>query len=450
MTVTVGNPSTMFRVEEGLGVWEHRGKVAAVGVGHSPTARRWDLRPESTVGGWTILAIRRAIEDAGVNPSEVDGLAICDHSTTGAYWTPGQQVPKDFLETFNQTDDPLDGLAKLSVDWILRNMPELTNIKFVMTAPACMSMVLAATAQAVGDGLTNVCIAAKGWHNFDGRYYQGGANAQPTVSGPAKYGHGLAGPASYTTAMQFQRYMHKYGGSHEMMAPFIVNSRKNGLMMPEGYWAQHRPEPLTEEDYNSVRWVAKPANLLDNDLPIQAAAAYLITTADRAKDMKQKPVYVLGHAGAGRVRRRDSYGGLKSRSTVETLEEVEANTASTGRKILEAAGISASDISFENMYDGFTLFHVFHIEGLGFAGLKKGEALEFFKTDISISGPNPVSPSGGNIGSGRTRWWGHTDTIQQIQGRAGGRQIRIPADIGITGGPMPSFSNFLVMSATPN
>ena len=84
-----------------------------------------------------------------------------------------------------------------------------------------------------------------------------------------------------------------------MMAPFIVNSRKNGLMMPEGYWAQHRPEPLTEEDYNSVRWVAKPANLLDNDLPIQAAAAYLITTADRAKDMKQKPVYILGHAGAG-------------------------------------------------------------------------------------------------------------------------------------------------------
>ena len=163
MTVTVGNPGTMFRVKEGLGVWEHRGKVAAVGVGHSPTARRWDSRPENTVGAWTILAIRRAIEDAGVHPSEVDGLAICGDSTTGAYWTPGQQVPQDFLEMFNQTGDPLDGLAKLSIDWILKNMPELKNIKFVMTAPTCSSMVLAATAQAVGDGLTNVCIAAKGW-----------------------------------------------------------------------------------------------------------------------------------------------------------------------------------------------------------------------------------------------------------------------------------------------
>ena len=128
---------------------------------------------------------RRAIEDAGVDPSEVDGLAICGDSTTGAYWTAGQQVPQDFLEMFNQTGDPLDGLAKLSVDWILKNMPELKNIKFVMTVPVCTSMVLAATAQAVGDGLTNVCIAVKGWHNFGGRYYQGGANADPPSPGPA-------------------------------------------------------------------------------------------------------------------------------------------------------------------------------------------------------------------------------------------------------------------------
>jgi acetyl-CoA acetyltransferase len=450
MTVTVGQPTSMFRVKEGLGVWEHRGRVAAVGVGHSPTARRWDLRPENTVGAWTILAIRRAIEDAGVDPSEVDGLAICDSTTTGAYWTAGRKIPQDFLDMFNQTNDPLDGMSKNSIDWILKNMPELSNVKFVMTVPACMSMVLAATVQAVGDGLTNVCIAAKGWHNFDGRHYQGGANAEPTVSGPGKWSNSLAGPASYTTAMQFQRYLHKYGGTHDMMAPFMVNSRKNGLLMPEGYWAQHRPEPLTEEDYINVRWVAKPANLLDNDIPIQAAAAYLITTADRAKDMKQKPVYILGHAGAGTVGPGTFYSGVKSRGTIETLEEAEANAASTGRKILEGAGISTSDITFENMYDGFSLFHVFHIEGLGFAGLKPGEALDFFKTDISNSGPNPVSPSGGNIGSGRTRWWGHTDTIQQIQGRAGARQISIPAQIGVTGGFMPFMSNFLVMSATPN
>ena len=69
--------------------------------------------------------------------------------------------------------------------------------------------------------------------------------------------------------------------------------------MGPGHWAQHRPEPITADDYNNARWVAKPANLYDNDIPIHTAAAYVITTAERARDMRQKPVYVLGHAGAG-------------------------------------------------------------------------------------------------------------------------------------------------------
>ena len=96
--------------------------------------------------------------------------------------------------------------------------------------------------------------------------------------------------------MQFEAYCRKYGKNHDMMAPFVVNEKRNGLMFPEGFWAQHRPEVLTVEDYLSARWIAKPANLFDNDIPIMASGAYLFTTAERAKDMKQKPVYILNHA----------------------------------------------------------------------------------------------------------------------------------------------------------
>ena len=85
------------------------------------------------------------------------------------------------------------------------------------------------------------------------------------------------------------------------------------------------------------------------------------------------------------------------RSLTPTLDEVEENTARTARKIYEGAGITAADLSFENMYDGFSLFHQFHIEGLGYRGIKFGEALDFYQTDISIEGPNPVSPSGGSF-----------------------------------------------------
>src|SRR5712692_182551 len=79
-------PASLYRTTEGLGVWEHRGKVAAVGVGHSPTARRWDGRPETCVGAWSILALRRAIADAGVSPDQIDGLVLDPVTTTGASW----------------------------------------------------------------------------------------------------------------------------------------------------------------------------------------------------------------------------------------------------------------------------------------------------------------------------------------------------------------------------
>ena len=118
--VTKNAPASMYRSKEGLGIWEHRGKVAAVGIGHSPTARRWDERPETSVGAWSIMALRRAIEDAGVSPDQVDGLVIVPVTTTGAFWPDDKTLPMDAINAFNQTSDPLDGVAKLSTEWLLK------------------------------------------------------------------------------------------------------------------------------------------------------------------------------------------------------------------------------------------------------------------------------------------------------------------------------------------
>ena len=439
-------PASMYRTSEGLGIWEHRGKVAAVGIGHSPTARRWYGAAENTVGAWSIMALRQAIEDAGVRPDQVDGLVMAPETTTGAYWE-DRPVPMDIVNAFNPTDDPLDGIAKLSAEWILKNMPELTNVKFIMYASGCMSKAIVVAAQAVGDGLTSTCLVLKGWHNLEGRFYQTGITTQDNVPGtfanlPLTGNHTLWGaPGCFETAVQFAEYCRRYGKNHDMLAPFMSNSRRNGLLFPEGYWAQHRPEQLTGEDYLEARWIAKPANLFDNDIPIMTSAAYLFTTAERARDMKQKPVYILNHASSN----------AKARSLTPTLDEVQEETARTARKIYEGAGITASDLSFENMYDGYSEFHQFHIEGLGYRGMKFGDALDFYQTDISIEGPNPISPSGGNIGGGRTRFWMHTDCIQQIQERAGARQLKgVKPEIGVSGGALPLGGNFTVWSATPD
>ena len=440
---TQNAPESMYRSAEGLGVWEHRAKVAAVGIGHSPTSRRWDETAENTVGAWSIVALRRAIEDAGVSPDQIDGLVLAPVTTTGAHWPEDRPIPTDIVNAYNQTGDPLDGIAKLSAEWLLKNMPELVNVKFTMYGPTCMSNAIVVAAQAVGEGRAQNCLVLKGWHNLEGRYNQAGISSQDAVGGTFAMGPGRTlwgAPGCYGTALQFAEYCRKYGKTHDMMAPFMANSRRNGLLFPEGYWAQHRPEHLTEEDYLAARWIAKPANLFDNDIPIMASAAYLFTTAERAKDMKQKPVYILNHVSSK----------AKPRSITPTLDEVEEETARTARKIYEGAGITAADLSFENMYDGFTEFHQFHLEGLGYRGVKAGEALDFYQTDISIEGPNPVLPSGGNIGGGRTRFWMHTDCIQQLQGRAGARQVTgVKPEIAVSGGPMPLGGNFTVVERHP-
>jgi len=213
-------------------------------------------------------------------------------------------------------------------------------------------------------------------------------------------------------------------------------------MNPDGFYSQHRPEMITVEDYLAGRWIAKPANIYDNDLPIQAALAVVMTTAERAKDHRPPPAYVLTHAQT----RPESQG------VTPTLESWERLSDKMGRMLFEGAGIGPDDLDFENMYDGFTLFHQFHLEGLRFGAngdQRRGYALDLYQEDISINGPHPVSPSGGNNGNGRTRFWNHRDSILQVQGRSPS-QIKKPANIGVSGSHMPHFCDSLIWSSSPD
>ena len=72
------------RDKDGLGVWEHRGKVAVAGVGHSPVDRRWDeVSMDKTLGAYSILACQKAMDEAGVTPDQIDGVICCDSHIAG-------------------------------------------------------------------------------------------------------------------------------------------------------------------------------------------------------------------------------------------------------------------------------------------------------------------------------------------------------------------------------
>ena len=209
-------------------------------------------------------------------------------------------------------------------------------------------------------------------------------------------------------------------------------------MNPDGFYSAHRPEMITVEDYLSGRWIAKPANIYDNDLPIQAALAVVFTTPERAKDHKPKPAYILNHAQT----RPESQG------VTPTLESWERLSDKMGRMLYEGSGIGPEDLDFENMYDGLpSSTSSTWRPAFASRGEKRGYALDLYQTDISIEGPNPVSPSGGNSGNGRTRWWHHRDSILQVQGRSPS-QIKKEAKYGVSGAHMPHNCDALVWSAS--
>ena len=424
---TQNAPASVYRRDEGLGVWEHRGKVAVASYGHAPAVRRWDETLESSVGAYALIAAENALADAGLSKDDLDGVVTVPWGL-GDAWGPRPY--------FDAPYDSEDGLSGATADWVVKNMG-LKNVKFTSHGPGCMANALCVAAQAVGDGQANYVLCIRSTGNMPGRYHQ---TPNQTFGGPGQFTNPWGWQLIPQIAFGFDQYCRKYGTNHDRMAPFVVNQRANGLLQPLGYYAQHRPEGLTVEEYLSSRWICKPMNINDCDLPIQTAAAFLFTTAERAKDLKQKPVYVLNHATQRGV----------NRSGPETLEETEAYSASIAKKCYEGSGLTASDLDIFNPYDGFTLFFQYYLDAFEWHGVKKGEAHDFYAGDISVKGPHPLSPSGGNNGNGRTRWWGYLDCIQQLQGRAGERQVTIKAETGVAGAFTPGTSDWMVLGTSPD
>src|SRR3984893_15752809 len=109
---------------------------------------------------------------------------------------------------------PQAGITRGDIDWLLLNMPELKNVKCMMTGAICMSVSFVAAAEAVARGLTQTCLVVRGWHNLASRYYVGvGASALNTASGRGKYGTILGLPAWGTPALVLAQSYRKYGKS---------------------------------------------------------------------------------------------------------------------------------------------------------------------------------------------------------------------------------------------
>ena len=208
------------RDKDGLGVWEHRGKVAVAGCGHSPVDRRWDgVSMDKTLGAYSILACRKAMDDAGVISDQIEGVICCDsHIAGGSGGSASQWAPRP---CFAPPYDSEWGLTLVNAQWLIAQM-RLPNVKFAPTGVPTISEMVGMAAQAAGDGLCHTCLVVYPTGNLEGRYRRGGENADDCAHGARQWTApwGNHGGNDFINIFPHGQYCLKYGGKHDDLAPF--------------------------------------------------------------------------------------------------------------------------------------------------------------------------------------------------------------------------------------
>ena len=380
------------------------GKVAVVGLGHSKVYRRDDV----PLGRLAVDACSNAIEDAGLKPSDIDGVAC---------------VPDQPFEGSGN----VEGLDLVTPTFIIRALG--LDVSWVETVRGLVGNSLIEAINSVGAGSCDYALVFRALHNPKGRY---GATNPTGAGGPGQFSspYGVYAPAQFAHLQQ--RYMDKYGATREQMATFVVNNRKNANIWEHGYWNQLQQE-LTLEDYLESRMISAPMCIHDCDIPVQGCGAFVITTAERARDLKHPPAYILGTSAPHPM------GGIRR----VTLEDNIAAGAQVGQHLWKSAGIGPEDADVVNVYDGFSIITPLWLEGMGFC--REGEAFSYIATP-----PLPLNTSSGNLGTGRMHGVPHfMDSAFQVMGRSGPRQVK-DAEIAVAAvGPLPGGAA-IVFSKAPS
>jgi acetyl-CoA acetyltransferase len=240
--------------------------------------------------------------------------------------------------------------------------------------------------------------------------------------------------------MSYNEYVQRYNVPDNALADVVIECRKNGARIPWSYW---KDKPLRREDYLAAPFIDDPMRMFDCDIPVDGVAAFVLASAERAKDMPNKPVYISGYAEALPLRRR-----MTSHWPYDDLMDLGAESV---KQLVQRAGISAKDIDYPQVYDGFAPLVYFWLELLGLC--PRGEAHRFVAGGgIDSDNPSavPALAGGGALGNGRMH--GTPQMIEcylQLAERAGARQRKKKPSIAIACQGIPHVGGAVVYSATP-
>ena len=338
-------------------------------------------------------AAYNALEDAGIGIGEVDGVLTAGYSS---------MVLAEYLGI---TPTYTDGTA-------------VGGSSFVIHIAHAMAAIRA--------GYCEVALVTHGEAGRSRLTRPAPDPAEPGQQFEIPYGI-VNAPVAY--AMAARRYMHVYGEdrTRQALAEIAVSTRKWALLNPKAYMR----DPMTFDDYHDSRWVSWPFHLLDCCIVTDAGGAYVITSAARARNLKKKPVWVLG-ASEGH-----------DHAIISQMEDMTSPISrETGPRALARAGVTHSDIDLAMIYDSFTYTVLVTLEALGFCG--PGEGPDFVADQRTAPGGGfPMNTSGGGLSYTHTGMYGMflvLEAVRQLRGETGDRQITDPkiALVNGTGGYLSS------------
>jgi acetyl-CoA acetyltransferase len=372
------------------------GRAAIVGIGQTEFSKE-SGRTEMRLA---VEAASQALADAGLSPKDVDGFA-----------------------TFSMDSNEEIELA--------RNLGcgDLSFYSRIHYGGGAACAVIHQAAMAVASGSAEVVIAYRALNGRSWRRFGLSIHDKPT----AELIHyswytpfGLTTPASWV-AMFARRYMHTYGATTEDLGRVAVAHRAFAATNPNAWF---HGKPITLEDHQSSRWIVEPLRLLDCCQESDGGVAVVVTSVERARDLRQTPAVILAAAqgsGAGQEEMTSYY-----RDDLTGLPEV----AAVSRQIWDQSGLKASDMQTAVIYDPFTPFVLLQLEEFGFCG--PGESKDFVR-DVGIGpgGGLPVNTNGGQLGEGYIHGMnGVAEGVRQVRGTAVNqvpdvRNVLVTAGVGV-------------------
>lgn len=357
---------------------ELSGRAAIVGIGatdFSKDSGRSELRLAAE-------AVISALDDAGLTPADVDGMV-----------------------TFTMDSNTEVAVARAT------GIGELTFFSKIHHGGGAACATVQQAAMAVATGVADCVVAYRAFNERSGmrfgqvqlRLIQGADST--SVDNSFCYPHGLSTPAAQV-AMIARRYMHLSGATSRDFGAVSVADRRHAANNPRAYFYG---KPITIEDHQNSRWIAEPLRLLDCCQETDGGVAIVVTSAERARDLRHRPVVIEAAAQGSSP---DQYSMTSYYRPELGLPEM----GLVGRQLWAQSGLTPADIQTAVLYDHFTPFTLIQLEELGFCG--RGEAKEFVADGaIEIGGRLPINTHGGQLGEAYIHGMnGIAEGVRQLRG----------------------------------